>query len=379
MRKLTLLSSLIVSVPLVLLTACAGPTKAGKDARAAATDRMHRATSIIVYDQARQSFESGQFDKALKEIDEAIYRTPLEPRYWVMRGRIHLEKGRLEQSLADFNKAIEVNPNYAEAMYCAGIVHERWSADDKAIASYSAAAAADPTKVAYVLAAAEVLIASERYEEARMMLEPKLSYFENSAPMHQLLGQVAMLRDDATTAAVHYNRAILIDPSQPMVLENLVRALFESGQWSECLQSVRRLQREGKGGRTTELQRMEGRCLAMMGRSGEARVVFSEITRDHPADPQAWLDVATVAWDLGDVPRVQTAASRLLRIAPDRYESYVFLGLIEEFKGNDAAANEWFQKAIKAARASGDDPEFLLSLRNDHAGEQKSAAAREQP
>ncbi len=353
---------LVVTLGAMLLAACNGPTKAGQEARAAAQDRMHRATSVIVFDQARQSFESGQFDRAMKEIDEAIYRTPEEPRYWVLRGRINLEKGRLEGALSDFVKAGEVNPKFAEAFYFQGIVHERWSKQDNAVAAYRKAAELDPGKVGYSLAAAEVLVTAERYEEAQAELEPKLTYFENNAPMHQLLGKIAMLRQDPKGAASHFNRAMLIDPKLPMVLDNLVGAQFEAEQWNECLLNVRRLQREGAAGRTVELMRTEGRCLAMLGRTGDARIVFSEITRDHGEDAVAWIDLAAVSWELGDMGRVQTCGQRLMRVAPDRYEGYVFLGLVEERAGNHSTAKEWFQKASKVAEAGGQSPELLMSL-----------------
>lgn len=355
----------LVSIAVLLAAGCGGPTKAGKEARVAAQDRMHRATSVIAFDQARQSFESGQFEKALREVDEAIYRTPDDPRYWVLRGRISLERGRLEQALTDFAKASEVKPDFAEAHYYQGIVHERWSQPDNAVAAYRKAAECDATKVAYVLAAAEVLVTTERYEEAKEELEPKLAYFENNAPMHQLLGQVAMLREEPKEAALHFNRALLIDPKLPMILENLSRAQYESQQWNVCLETVRRMQRELPGGRTLELMRTEGRCLAMIGRSADARIVFSEITREHPEDAEAWIDLAAVAWELDDLGRVRTCGDRLLRVAPDRYEGYVFLGLIEERNGNAEGAKVWFQKASKVAADSGQEPELLMSLAGD--------------
>jgi tetratricopeptide (TPR) repeat protein len=351
----------------VILTGCGGPSKAGKEARVAAQDRMQRATSVIVFDQARQSFESGQFDKAMKEIDEAIYRTPTDPRYWVLRGRIGLERGRLEQALQDFGRAIEVKADCADAHYFQGIVHERWSRLEEAIMAYRKAAESDPTKVSYVLAAAEVLVSLERYDEAQQELEPKLTYFENNAPMHQLLGQVALLRDDPKAAALHFNRALLIDPSSPMVLDNLARAQFEAEQWNECLESVRRIQREGTQGRTVELMRTEGRCLAMIGRTSDARIVFSQITREHPEDASGWVDLAAVAWELEDMSRVQLCGQRLLRVAPDRYEGYVFLGLVEERNGNTHSAKEWFEKAAKVAEESGQEAELLMSLAGDEA------------
>lgn len=345
-----------------LLAGCNGPTKAGKEARAAAQDRMHRATSVIVFDQARQSFEAGQFDKAMKEIDEAIYRTPNEARYWVLRGRISLERGRLELALNDFVKASTIKPDHADAYYFQGIVHERWSRLDDAVAAYRKAAECDPAKVNYVMAAAEVLVTQERYDDAKQELEPKLSYFENNAPMHQLLGQVAMLRKEPKVAVGHYNRALLIDPTLPMILDNLMRAQYEAEDWNGCLESVRRMEREAPGGRTLELMRTEGRCLAMIGRSSDARIVFSEITREHAEDAEAWIDLAAVSWELDDMSRVESCGEKLLRVAPDRYEGYVFLGLAAERAGDKTTAQSWFQKASKVAAASGQEPELLMSF-----------------
>lgn len=360
--RLSLRGLLALSAATLLLAGCNGPTKAGQEARTAANERMHRATSVIVYDQARQSFESGQFDRAMREIDEAIYRTPDDPRYWVLRGRIHLERGRLEPALADFTKASAVNESFAEAHYFQGIVQERWSEEEKAVACYRKAAELDTSKVGYALAAAEVLVTAGRYEEADAELRSKLSYFENNAPMHQLLGQIAMLRQEPKVAVSHFNRAMLIDNTLPMVLDNLVRAQFEAEDWNACLLNVRRLQREGTGGRTVELMRTEGRCLAMLGRTDDARIVFSEITRDNPEDAEGWIDLAAVAWELSDMNRVQVCGQRLLRVAPDRYEGYVFLGLVEERAGNHSSAKEWFQKAAKVAEVGGQSPELLMSL-----------------
>jgi tetratricopeptide (TPR) repeat protein len=345
---------LLLAASALLSTGCGGPTKAGTEARTAARQRMEKASSVIVYDQARQSFESGQLDRALKQIDEAILRSPEEPRSWILRGRILLEAGRLEPALASFEKASTLRPESAEAQYYQGIVHERWFEPEKALVAYAKATELDEAKVAYLLAWAETMVALRRYEEVKATLGSKLTRFENSAPLHQLLGQVAMLTDDPEDAVRHFNRARLIDPSIPMILENLVRARFAAGQWQACLEDVRRLQREGEGGRTVARMRLEGRCLVMLGRHDDARAIFAQITRESPEDTQAWIDLAAASWELGELARVQSAAQRLLRLAPQRYEGYVFLGLVEEARGDAASAERLFQRATALADGRGE-------------------------
>lgn len=353
-------ASLVASAGLasVVLLGCNGPSKGGIEARAAARERMEKTSSVIVYDQARQSFEAGQFDRALKQINEAIVRSPKEAMFWVLRGRIYLETGRLEAALESFGKASELAPQLAEARYYEGIVHERWSEPARAIDAYLKASELDRMKLAYLVAAAETMVGQQRYDEAVALLEPNLARFENSAPMHQLLGHIAMLQDNPEEAVRRFNRARLIDPKAPLILESLVRARFAAEQWQACLEDVRRLQREAEGGRTVERMRLEGRCLAMLGRNEDARIVFSEITRMNGEDAQAWIDLASVTWDLGETTRVQSAAQRLLRIAPNRYEGYVFLGLVEESKGNHAAAERLYRKASTV----GDNREEIAAM-----------------
>ncbi|MBL9150197.1 MAG: tetratricopeptide repeat protein [Phycisphaerae bacterium] len=360
--KTTRILSVMALASAFVAVGCSGPTKAGQEARAAARERMDKSTSVIVYDQARQSFESGQFDRAIKQIDEAIYRLPKESRYWVLRGRINMERGRLEEAHRDLTKATEADPKNAEAFYCMGIVHERWSKLDDAFAAYKTASELDPSKVTYLLAAAEVLIAQRKVDDATTLLKPKLEFFENNAPMHQLLGQIAMLQEDPKLAVEHYNRAMLIDPELPMILDNLVRAQFQAEEWEECLRNVRKLAREAEGGRTVERMRIEGRCLAKLGRDIDARNVFAQITREEPDDVDGWVDLATISWSLKDAQRTRFSGNRLVRLAPQRYEGYLFLGLVEEQAGNGALAAQWFEKARAVAGPESPAAEMLNQL-----------------
>ena len=59
---------------LMFLAGCNGPTKAGKEARTAANDRMNLVSAQVSYDQARQLYETGQFERAQKELAVAINR-----------------------------------------------------------------------------------------------------------------------------------------------------------------------------------------------------------------------------------------------------------------------------------------------------------------
>jgi tetratricopeptide (TPR) repeat protein len=98
------------------LAGCNGPTKAGKEARSAAHDRMNLISAQVHFDQAKQSFEAGQFEKAMREINRAIMRYPDSPEYHLLQGRIYLETHQLESALMCFSTAAEICDEQLEAL-----------------------------------------------------------------------------------------------------------------------------------------------------------------------------------------------------------------------------------------------------------------------
>ena len=74
------------------------------------------------------------------------------------------------------------------------------------------------------------MITERKLDDARVLLLPKLAYFEHNAAIHELLGEIALMNGDFTTAARSYERAIIIDPEAPLVAEKLVSAYFSAGE-----------------------------------------------------------------------------------------------------------------------------------------------------
>ena len=129
----------IVAVSLaatVAFAAACAPRAAGKEARKEADARFQRTTSLVSFDQAKQAFESGELEKARKDVESALARSNKEAKYWSLLGRIELESKKLEKAVDAFGKAIECDPKLAEPYYYRGIVYQRWSDNEKAIADY---------------------------------------------------------------------------------------------------------------------------------------------------------------------------------------------------------------------------------------------------
>lgn len=379
-----------ITLLLTLASGCTGPTKTGQEARAQATNRMEFVHAQMAYDQARQSFGTGQLDKALKMADTAIARADEESPYHILRGRIQLEQHNLEDALRSFDRAIELetqsietapsadtplptgpNSTLAEGHYFRGIVFERWSNPTEASAAYLKAWELNSTEVQYLLAAAEMLITMQRFDEARMMVEAKLSYFEHNAALRQLLGQIALLQGDPTKAARLLGEARLLNPEDNMLLEELARAQFAAGQYVQSHYSVTQLQKL-IGEERTDLMHLEARCLVMLDRVSDARNIYLRLSQLTPADAAVWIELGNVAFEVGDFRRVASCSTHIMALAPSRFEGYLLRGLFEQHSGNHPEAVRLFQRATELAPEIA-WPHVLLGIALEASGQRDRA------
>ena len=209
------LASLVTAVCLV------GCSEGGyhKEMRVSARERVAAFNAQLAYDQATQAFNTGRFDEAMRQIVAAIGQYPQHSAYYVLQGRILMETHRLELSIHAFEKAIELEPKFAEAHYYAGIVYQRWSDNARAYEYYHRAHELDSSSIQYLLAAAEALVALQQYDDAQVLFESKLDYFEHNSAMHQLLGQIALLKGEMLRAVKLFAEARLTSPDDEMLLE----------------------------------------------------------------------------------------------------------------------------------------------------------------
>lgn len=347
--KRRLFYSMLLLAPLTAFAGCGGPTKAGLEARSDARERLAMVNAQVSYDQAERAFEVGQFDRALREVENALQRYPEESEYHLLHGRILLELHRLERAYKAFELAIEKDEESAEAHYFTGIVFQRWSDNDRAYEHYTTASELDESNAQYLLAAAESLIALRRYEDARELVEPQLAYFEHNTALHHLLAQIAMLQDDAERAAELFTKAQRLNPDDPMLLEELAWAQYAAGRYGHCHDTLQQLLPMGEldGSQRTDLLHLKARCLVFLDRHREARPIYMELTSTVPSDPEVWIELGALSWELKDMRRVASSASRIIALSPERFEGYLLRGVYAKERGELRDARRFFTQAAQ--------------------------------
>ena len=68
--------------------------------------------------------QSGRYDQALKDFNEALKLKPKDPALVTYRGVVYYAKGQNDLAMKDFNQALEIDPKFGKAYYQRGMIYE---------------------------------------------------------------------------------------------------------------------------------------------------------------------------------------------------------------------------------------------------------------
>ena len=102
--------SLHLTVFSIILALMAGPALA-QDVKA-------------MVDRGMENSQSGRYDQALKDFNDALKLKPNDAMLITYRGVVYYAKGQTDLAMKDFNRAIEIDPKAGKAYYQRGMIYE---------------------------------------------------------------------------------------------------------------------------------------------------------------------------------------------------------------------------------------------------------------
>lgn len=343
--------SVVMVVGLAAALAVAGCGSHGKYTKehvSAAKVKMQGLKAATEYQMADQAFLASDLTKALKHADTSIALNDKVAKTYVLRGRILMEQGNIEESVKTFAKAEETDPKNVEAQYYQGIIAERIARYDEALGRYQKAAELDATNPQFAIATAEMMVQLGRVDDAKALLESKLTSFDHNAGIRQSLGQVAVLQSDPKKAVDYFNEARILAADDRPILEDLARAEMQAGMFGEAERHLARLLKDPTYAARRDLKHLRGQALVQVDRPVDARGVYLDLVNgdDGQSDVDAWVGLGEVALVLRDMPRVKQAAGRVIALAPDRADGYVLRALQQRQTGDLEGAELGLFKAV---------------------------------
>lgn len=369
-------------LPALLLLASSGCGTQGKytgEGAELAQKRMGQLKAGTDWQMANQQFLSGDLKKAIKNVDRSIANNPDVTKSHVLRGRVLMEQGKLEAAREAFLSAEKLDPKNVDAQYFLGIVSERVSEPEEAYRRYTKASELDANNPQYAVASAEMLVELQRYDEAKALLEQKQGQFAHNAAIRQTLGHLAMLRRDYTQAALLFNQALLLAPDDERITEDLLQAQMLGENFADAEFTVNRLMSFPTTQDRRDLQVMKARCLIGLDRPVEARSILLELTAtpEFGSDATLWIDLGTVAGELKDRINLRNAGTRVMSMASQRPEGYMFRAQFLRLDSRAQEALSFIDQAIARSESNGAALAVKAQILRDlgRAGEAQAALA----
>lgn len=353
-RRLLAFSVLGAGIALVPLSGCGGSAytrQAGLEHRS----KMDVMKSATEYDMARQAYFAGDLHKAIKRVETSIAINDQVPKSHVLRGRILLEMSELDGALDALHTAETLAPDNVDAHYFLGLTYERLGEHDEAFKHYAAAAELEPEKAQYVVAVAEVLIDDGRVDDAEEYILSRRSRFDHNAGVRQTLGHIALMKNDPARALVMFSEARMLAPEDNEIVEDLAQTQIRLGRFGEAAGNLARLLKDKDfAAQRRDLRHAYGRCLMELGRYIDARDVYLSLTDsgEGESDVDAWIGLGNVACIINDPFRVRTAAGRVMALAPEREEGYLFRSMWHRRRGEHNEALRWLEVAANQTGGS---------------------------
>jgi len=218
-----------------------------------------------------------------------------------------------------------------------------------------------------------VLVALDRSDEAIELLSDKLVYFDQNAAIRAALGQLSVMRKDYGRAASMFRQAMLLEPDNQTIAEELAMAQLASGQSTDAINTLEPLCLTLPVDQRPDLWCALANAYRQANRLDKARDVARELRDAAPRDVESWIRLGELAWLDQDLSAASIAARRAITIAPRRYEGYMLVGMVLQSSKATAEALAMFDRAAELAPQSA-EPVILRGLALQQAGKPGAAA-----
>jgi len=158
------------------------------------------------------SYHSGDFPRAIVELDEAIRRDPTDALAYNIRGNALDEIGAFERALADYAQAIRIDPNNPAVFRDRAILWHRKGALDKALVDLNRAIRLGSSDANLYSDRGLVWYAKGRYDQAIADFDRAIKIDPDFASAYIDRGIILHRKSEFNLAFAAINQAIRVDP-----------------------------------------------------------------------------------------------------------------------------------------------------------------------
>ena len=274
------------------LTGCASSSgKKRPTQKEQAVKQWNGTRAAVMASMARSQYDAGNFTQCEQTVRDAMKLNSENADLHLLSAKLAIQQGHLEVAESELALVTKYAPNNAEADYLTGVVCERAGKHQDALDAYTRAAEKVPTEVAYVLARAEILVDLDRPLEALQFVQEKSLAFDQSAPLHDTLGELLVGQSRYEEAVAALRQASVMAPDDQQIREHLAMAYYFNKQYAEGGEIFKALLDIEKNQSRSELWLALGECQMQCVNAREVRNSFDRACQAAPSAPRhgtAW-------------------------------------------------------------------------------------------
>ena len=329
-------------------------------------------------------YELRRYRRAAERYAEYARLDGRSPRVFYKLGLSRYRDGDLEAAIAALDEAVRLNRRFAEAHYLLGLCLMDLERSAEALEALQNAVALAAGSIHAREGLASLYRTLGRTDEHIGQLEA-LAALDQDRPERLVGLGLAYARASRNDEAVlTLGRGAEQFPEQPQIYLALARIWLAEAEarndrvaLSKALEAL-----QNAGGAlvsSSEARTLQGRALMLAGESDMAERVFQQAVAQRPADPEAFLHLASAAERRRDLVAARDALMRYEALVGARLEpsahaaSCIRIGEFSQALGDHRAAAAWFERAT---RASAPTPELLglLAQARVQAGDESGGA-----
>jgi len=183
------------------------------------------------FTKARELWQQGKDPQECADhLNKAVKAYPRFPDAYVMLATVSLQQGKPAEARAALDHAIEIDPKLPEAWFTLGTLQNRAKDFAGAENSLTQGLQLDPESAQGEYELARTYMATGRWQCAEPHAKKAATLQPSLAPVHVLLGNIALKKQDATGALAHFQEYLKLDPKGPMAegVEGMIKKIQDA-------------------------------------------------------------------------------------------------------------------------------------------------------
>lgn len=179
--------------------------------------------------------DKGDYERAIKDYEQAIKLSPLNEEIYISRGAAYLDKGELDQALTNFGRAIELNPRNDQAYNNRGVIHFKRDDFDSAIRDFNRAITINPKFGEALVNRANAFNGKQDFKRAILDSNKAISLDPDDPEPYLARGSAYLRRGEFGRAVADLDHLIMVQPNDALAHINRGSAYLGMNKFDQAM------------------------------------------------------------------------------------------------------------------------------------------------